>query len=99
MFYILTGRYVLVELGIEIAPSHLVGELGMLAPNNRRTATLECVEEGRVLSITYEQVEELYYQNPTFGFYFLKLATARLFDSVGRLEVELAGRQAAASHL
>ena len=44
----------------------------MLAPDNRRTATLECIEDGNVLSITYEQVEELYYQNPTFGFYFLR---------------------------
>jgi hypothetical protein len=95
MFYIMTGRYVLAELGIEIAPGHLVGELAMLAPDNRRTATLECIEEGNVLTITYEQVEELYYQNPTFGFYFLKLATARLFDNVSRMENELARRQTA----
>jgi Cyclic nucleotide-binding domain len=95
MFYTLTGRYVLVELGIEIQPGHLVGELGMLAPDNRRTATLECIEAGNVLSITYEQVEELYYQNPTFGFYFLRLATARLFDNVVRMEDELKQRRAA----
>jgi hypothetical protein len=97
MFYIMSGRYVLVEPGIEIEPGHLVGELAMLAPDNRRTATLECIEAGYVLSITYEQVEELYYQNPTFGFYFLRLATARLFDNVGRLESELTKRQAAAT--
>jgi hypothetical protein len=95
MFYTMTGRYVLVELGIEIEPGHLIGELAMLAPDNRRTATLECIEAGNVLSITYEQVEQLYYQNPTFGFYFLKLATARLFNNIGRLEAELERRQAA----
>jgi hypothetical protein len=94
MFYTMTGRYTLAELGIEIAPGHLVGELAMLAPDNRRTATLECIEEGNVLSITYEQVEELYYQNPTFGFYFLRLATARLFDNVSRMEAELVRRHA-----
>jgi hypothetical protein len=97
MFYTMTGRYVLLELGIEIEPGHVVGELGMLAPNNRRTATLECIEAGNVLSITYEQVEELYYQNPTFGFYFLRLATARLFDNVIRIESELARRHEAAA--
>jgi hypothetical protein len=96
MFYTMTGRYVLVELGIEIETGHVVGELAMLAPDNRRTATLECIEEGNVLSITYEQVEELYYQNPTFGFYFLRLATARLFDNVSRMENELGQRHAAA---
>src|SRR6201987_5918571 len=97
MFYIMTGRYVLAEPGIEIPPGHLVGELAMLAPDNRRTATLECIEEGSVLSITYEQVEELYYQNPTFGFYLLKLATARLFENLGRLESELEQRQTASA--
>jgi hypothetical protein len=86
MFYTMSGRYILVELGIELQPGQVVGELGMLAPDNKRTATLECIEEGKVLSITYEQVEELYYQNPKFGFYFLRLATARLFDNLTRLE-------------
>ena len=55
----MTGRYLLLELGIELKPGQVVGELGMLAPDNRRTATSECIEEGDVLSITYRQVEEL----------------------------------------
>jgi hypothetical protein len=95
MFYTMSGRYVLVEPNIEIESGHLVGELAMLAPDNRRTATMECIEEGNVLSITYEQVEELYYQNPKFGFYFLRLASARLFDNVSRLETALGRRQLA----
>jgi hypothetical protein len=95
MFCTVSGRYVLVELGLEIEPGDVVGELAMLSPENRRTATLECIEDGKVLSITYEQVEQLYYQNPTFGFYFLRLATARLFDSIARLENELERRTAA----
>ena len=90
MFCTVTGRYRLLELGIELKPGQLVGELAMLAPDNRRTATLECIEQGEALSITYEQVEQLYYQNPTFGFYFLRLATARLFDNISRMEAELA---------
>jgi len=92
MFCTVTGRYQLIELGIEIPPGQVVGELAMLAPDNRRTATLECIEAGEALSITYEQVEQLYYQNPTFGFYFLRLATARLFDNINRLQTELASR-------
>ena len=95
MFCTVTGRYRLVELGVEVVPGDVVGELGMLAPDNRRTATLECIEAGTVLSITYEEVEQLYYQNPTFGFYFLRLSTERLFDLIARLENELAQRHAA----
>jgi Cyclic nucleotide-binding domain len=93
MFYTVTGRYMLVELGIELEPAQVVGELGFLAPDNRRTATVECIEDGTVLSITYEQVEQLYYQNPTFGFYFLRLSTERLFDNLRKLEDELTRRR------
>jgi CRP/FNR family transcriptional regulator, cyclic AMP receptor protein len=90
MFYTMNGLYELHELGIKLGPGEVVGELAMLEPDNRRTATLECIEPGTALSITYEQVEQLYYQNPTFGFYFLRLATARLFDNLSRMENELA---------
>ncbi len=92
MFCTVSGRYRLMELGVDIKPGEVVGELGMLAPDNCRTATLECIEAGKVLSITYEQVEQLYYQNPTFGFYFLRLSTARLFENLRRLQGELEHR-------
>ena len=90
MFYIVSGRYRLVESGIDLPVGALVGELGMLSPSNVRTQTLECVEAGVVLSVTYSQVEQLYVQNPEFGFYFLKLASARLFENIGKLEDKLA---------
>jgi hypothetical protein len=95
MFYTVSGRFRLTELGIDIGPGQLVGELGMLAPSNRRTASFECIEDGLLLSVTYQQVEELYYQNPAFGFYFLRLSTARLFENIARLESRLASHQAA----
>ncbi len=96
MYYTVTAvRYRLTEMGIEIGPGQLIGELGMLAPSNRRTASFECIEDGVLLSVTYSQVEELYYQNPSFGFYFLKISTARLFDNISRLEVRLAQQHAA----
>jgi Cyclic nucleotide-binding domain len=95
MFCTVSGRYLLVEMGIELEPAQVVGELGFLAPENRRTATLECIEDGVALSIGYEQVEQLYYQNPTFGFYFLRLSTERLFENIGKLEAALERRRPA----
>jgi hypothetical protein len=97
MFYIVNGRFRLVESGIELPNGAIVGELGMLSPSNKRTQTLECIESGLVLSVTYQKVEELYVQNPEFGFYFLRLVSARLFQNVGRLEAQLAQGSAQAS--
>jgi len=90
MYYIVSGRFRLVESGIELPVGAIVGELGMLSPSHTRTQTLECVEAGVVLSVSYRQVEELYVQNPEFGFYFLRLASARLFQNIESLEARLA---------
>ncbi|HLX16826.1 MAG TPA: cyclic nucleotide-binding domain-containing protein [Bradyrhizobium sp.] len=92
MFFIVSGRFRLTEIGIEIAHGQVVGELGFLTPDKARTGTLECVEPGRVLVITYDQVKQLYFQNPQFGFYFLQLTTGRLFENITNLERELARR-------
>ena len=97
MFYIVSGRYRLVESGIELPVGAIVGEFGMLSPSNLRTQTLECIEGGVVLSVSYSQVEELYVQNPSFGFYFLRLASARLFQNIEKLEERLAQHTAPAA--
>jgi hypothetical protein len=90
MFYTLSGRYKLRELGIEMPQGHVVGEMGFLSPDHRRTQTLECLESGEVLSITYDEVRQLYFQNPEFGFYFLRLASERLFNNMEKMEAEIA---------
>jgi hypothetical protein len=97
MAYIVSGRFRLVESGIELPVGAIVGELGMLSPSNTRTQTLECIESGMILSVAYNKVEELYVQNPAFGFYFLRLSTARLFQNLATLEQRLAQQVAAAA--
>jgi CRP-like cAMP-binding protein len=97
MFFTVTGKFLLPELGIELGAGALVGELGLLAPENRRTATLECLEGGDVLTLNYDKVRELYFQNPQFGFYFLKLTSERLLQNIARLEARLENKQTAAA--
>ncbi len=89
MLYIVSGRFRLVESGIELPVGAIVGEFGMLSPSNVRTQTLECIESGLILSVSYSKVEELYVQNPAFGFYFLRLASARLFQNIATLQRQL----------
>ncbi|MEZ0171540.1 Crp/Fnr family transcriptional regulator [Microvirga sp. TS319] len=96
MFYTLSGRYRLRELDIELRQGQVVGEMGFMSPENRRTQTLECMEDGEVLNISYDEVRQLYFQNPEFGFYFLRLTSERMFKNMERLEAELARLKAAA---
>lgn len=90
MFYTLSGRFLVEEIGVELPPQKVFGELGFVTANNRRTQTVVSLDDGEVLSISYDRLLELYFQNPEFGYYFLKLATGRLMQNAGRLERELA---------
>jgi hypothetical protein len=86
MFFTVTGKLLVTELGIEIPPGRLVGELGFLSPDNRRTGTVECIEDVEVLTMTYDRLLEIYFQNPEFGYYFLRLSSERLMQNNARLE-------------
>jgi ABC-type multidrug transport system fused ATPase/permease subunit len=90
MFLTVTGNFLVTEIGVELPPGRLMGELGFLSPNNRRTATVECTEDGLVLTITYEKLLEIYFQNPQFGYYFLVLTSQRLLENISRLEAIIA---------
>ena len=86
MFLTVTGKFLVTEIGIELPPGRIMGELGFVAPKNRRTQTIQCIENGDVLSITYETLLELYFQNPEFGYYLLSLTSERLLQNISRLE-------------
>jgi predicted ATPase len=73
MFLTVTGRFLVAEINVEVPPGRIMGELAFIAPKNpRRTFTVECIEDGDVLTVTYETLLELYFQNPEFGLYFLR---------------------------
>src|SRR6201987_1189559 len=109
MFMTITGNFLVKEINVELPPGNIMGELGFLSPDNRRTATVQCLEDGQVLTITYEKLLEIYFQNPQFGYYFLVLTSQRLLENNQRLEEnisrleatlaqEKAARQTAAAH-
>jgi len=86
MFLTITGKFLVAEISIELPPGRIMGELGFIAPENRRTQTVKCIEDGEVLTITYDKLLELYFQNPEFGYYFLRLSSERLMQNIARLE-------------
>ena len=94
MFYTIGGKFLVKEINIELPPGRVMGELGFIDPNNKRTGTVESLEDGEVLAITYDRLLELYFQNPEFGYYFLRLTTERLMQNIARLEATAAENSA-----
>src|SRR3954463_77308 len=89
-----SGKFLVKEINVELPPGRIMGELGFIDPNGKRTGTVESLENGEVLTITYDRLLELYFQNPEFGYYFLKLTTERLMQNITRLEGSLAESRA-----
>lgn len=82
MYLIREGRVRLVEVDRVLGPDELFGEIGVISAKNRRTATAVC--EGRTVLMTLDQdhVLQLYFQEPEFGFYLMRLVTDRLLHNL-----------------
>jgi len=86
MYYLCKGAIQLKENGLVIEKGNLLGEMGIFSPFKERTYTATCIDENMELfSITEKGVQQLYFQNPEFGFNLVKLITGRLISS---LEIE-----------
>ena len=79
---IFEGRVTLVEMETAVGPGTLIGEMGLFDVKNQRTASVKCLTDVAVGVITYDQFRMLYYQNPEFGFYLLRLVTGRMQENL-----------------
>ena len=81
MYLVLEGTVRITEIDVALGPGTLVGEMGVFAPDNRRTGTAVCESEVEVGAITDAKVMQLYYQNPAFGFYMFRLVLQRMLEN------------------
>lgn len=84
MYLILSGSVRLPELDITLGPGALIGEIGVFAPDNRRTGTAICESDAELGAINDQKVLQLYYQNPTFGFHMFRLVLRRMLENERR---------------
>jgi CRP-like cAMP-binding protein len=84
MVYVQSGRLRLVEHGEELGPDCLVGEIGVFAPDNRRTMTIECATDCTLFTLSAEAMLQLYFQSPKLGYHVMRLIVARLMHDTDR---------------
>jgi len=87
MFYIHDGRIRLTDIDGLVQTKLLergsvLGEIGIFAPDRKRTATAIADEDTDVYSIDEDRIIQLYYQNPKLAFYLVKLITQRLIENL-----------------
>lgn len=82
--FVVSGRFRAVEAGVVLAAGEMFGEIGLLSREHRRTQTMVCDADGVLLKISHDEVRQLYFQNPAFGFHVLELVAERLMRDARR---------------
>ena len=59
----------------------MVGEIGVFAPNQARTATIICRTDCSLLELSESTARQLYFQDRSFGFAVLQLIVSRLVEN------------------
>lgn len=90
-FYVISGEVEIVEIQKTVGSGTLLGEIGLFVDDGRRIMTARCKTDVRAATITYDKFKELYFQNPQFGFYLLRLVVARMHSN----ELQMAAAAAA----
>lgn len=80
LFMIQEGRVHFPEIDKRIGAGEVFGEVGLFAPQSVRALTAVCEEPCRLSAISREKVLELYYQNPKFGFFLIRLVSGLVLE-------------------
>lgn len=82
VYFIRKGRVSLPELTKKLLPGEMFGEVGVFSDQARRTLTAVCDEDCELFSMTKEKVVELFYLEPSFGFFIARILTryAKVMD-------------------
>jgi CRP/FNR family transcriptional regulator, cyclic AMP receptor protein len=77
-YYLTSGSVQLVEIDQTLSAGDVLGEIGLFTSGNQRTMTAICTTDTELMFITYRDFETIYFQNPKFGFYMMRLIVQRM---------------------
>jgi CRP/FNR family transcriptional regulator, cyclic AMP receptor protein len=81
-YFIVSGQVQLPEIDLTLSPGALLGEMALFTPGKHRNLTAECITDVEALVVSNESLSKLYYQNPDFAVYLLRLITTRLVSDI-----------------
>lgn len=83
MYYLVNGRMEVCELGKVLEPGAVLGEIGIFARDQKRTATVLCLSDCELYEMSESKAKQLYFQDRSFGLAVLQLIIARLMENMG----------------
>jgi DNA-binding CsgD family transcriptional regulator len=84
LYYVQRGTVVLEEIGVEMGPREIFGEISVFSPQHQRTCTARCKTDVDLFCLNSEQVKSIYYLNPQFALHVVQLISRRLLADRAR---------------
>jgi CRP-like cAMP-binding protein len=85
MYYLAAGEIEIADIGKKLQPGAIVGEIGVFAANQERTATIVCVTGCVIYELSEDVAKQLFLQDRVFGFSLMRLIINRLLENNGQL--------------
>jgi CRP/FNR family transcriptional regulator, cyclic AMP receptor protein len=88
LYYVVSGRIRFPEIDVSIGAGTMFGEIAFFTHDGLRTQSAVAETECELLSIGGDQLKQLYFQNPEFGWYLVRLIAQRLIENAERARPE-----------
>ena len=82
LYYLVKGEVQMAEADVSVNSGEIFGEIAFFSDAKERTLTAECATECEIVIIDEAEFMKLYYQNPAFGMYVVRLISRRLIDGM-----------------
>lgn len=82
LYLIQRGRVSLVEIGKELGEHDMFGEIGIFAPDHKRTCSARAATDLDLFALSEDKVKQAYFLNPSFAMYVLHTITSWLMNRV-----------------
>jgi CRP/FNR family cyclic AMP-dependent transcriptional regulator len=86
VYFIVSGQVTFPEIREHAGPGLLFGEIALFTDEGVRTLSCVCDSDVEVLTMTNEELKELYFQNPEFGLQLVRLIVGRMKRQIDRLQ-------------
>ena len=89
VYFIVSGQVHFPEVDEHAGSGLLFGEIAIFTDEGRRTLSCVCETDVEVLYMTNEELKELYFQNPEFGFHLVRLIVGRMKRQIDQLQAHV----------
>ena len=85
LYYLQDGELEITDLAKTLLPGTFLGEIGVFARDQERTATIVCRTNCSLYELSESKAKQLFFQDKSFGFAVMQLIINRLLENNKRL--------------